>query len=407
MLQPVRAATPAGPGHTADLRDSVAAAARGDRAAFTRLVEAYGNAVCSISLAIVGDVAASEDVAQEAFVSAWQRIHTLRNPASFLPWLRQLARNAARGYRRSAVRRRRRVNEPGPAALERALAAAVDPAPDAPTAMAQEEERAAVATAIASAMAELPEDAREVVILFYREGRSIAQVAALLGLTEEAAKKRLSRARARLREDLAARLGDALDRCAPGAAFVAAVSAALTTGAPATATAAAALAEGADALGGTKAAGAGAGSGGSGAGAAKAVAAASIGAATGLVGVLVGFRHYWRRARDDEERRGIRRLAAANAAAVLALSLSVAWTSSQPGTVAGDAATTIFLAVMGWINLVWLPRRVIGRRLAAERAEDPVGAPRRQRRERVLGIASLCVGEAIVLVSLAWHLVSR
>jgi hypothetical protein len=241
-------------------------------------------------------------------------------------------------------------------------------------------------------------------VLFYREGQSVAQVAALLGLTEDATKQRLSRARTRLRADLAEKLGLALERTAPGSAFTAAVAAGLTTSASSSAAAAIAVGveSGAAASGsGAKAATA------AGLGAVKASAAAALGASTGLLGVLVGFRHYWRRARDDEERRGIKRMAIMNLAAVLALSATVLWTSRQPSEVAGDAAIAVFLAVMGWINLVWLPRSVIARRLADERASDPLDAPRRQRRERVLGVVGFCLGEAVVLISLASHLVAR
>jgi RNA polymerase sigma factor (sigma-70 family) len=384
-----------------DARTTVAAAAGGDPAAFARLVEHYGKTVCSIALAIVGDVTASEDVAQEVFLLAWRRLPTLRNPASFAPWLRQLARNAARTHMRGTSRRRR-IGEKASAELGREAAAAADPAPDAPTALAWEEERAALAAAIGAALAELPEDAREVVILFYREGRSLAQVAALLGLSQDAAKKRLSRARARLRADLADRLGDALERTAPGGAFAAALAGALAASVPANASAASA--------GGRYAAAGVKGAASTSAALAKvsaATAAGTLGAAAGLLGVLVGFRHYERLARDDEERRGIRRMAFWNAAAVLAVSLAVAGMSLRGDVVAGDLAMAVFLAIMGWINLVWLPRHVIGRRLALDRAADPIGAPRRQRRERILGVAGLCAGEIVVLVSAAWRLLAR
>jgi len=64
------------------------AAARGDRDAYGRIVAGCQSTVTSIALAIVRDVPASEDIAQEAFLSAWQHLRKLHNPASFLPWLR-------------------------------------------------------------------------------------------------------------------------------------------------------------------------------------------------------------------------------------------------------------------------------------------------------------------------------
>src|SRR4051794_5851125 len=80
---------------TANLELHVRAAAQGDAEAFARLVDASRTLVCSIALAILRDVEASQDVAQDVFLAAWRDLGKLRNPASFLPWLRQMTRNRA------------------------------------------------------------------------------------------------------------------------------------------------------------------------------------------------------------------------------------------------------------------------------------------------------------------------
>ena len=80
---------------SASVERDVMAAAGGDALAYARLVEQHQNLVSSIALAQVRDVAASEDVAQEVFLLAWAGLPRLRNPRSFLPWLRQLTRNRA------------------------------------------------------------------------------------------------------------------------------------------------------------------------------------------------------------------------------------------------------------------------------------------------------------------------
>jgi DNA-directed RNA polymerase specialized sigma24 family protein len=80
---------------TATLESDVLLAGKGDEAAFRRLVDSSANTVCSIALAIVRNVEASEDIAQEAFLTAWSNLRSLRNPSSFLPWLRQVTRNQA------------------------------------------------------------------------------------------------------------------------------------------------------------------------------------------------------------------------------------------------------------------------------------------------------------------------
>ncbi len=66
-----------------DLQPLVVAAAAGDREAFASLVQATQSTVCAITIAITGELASSEDVAQDVFVAAWTGIGQLRDPASF------------------------------------------------------------------------------------------------------------------------------------------------------------------------------------------------------------------------------------------------------------------------------------------------------------------------------------
>ena len=78
------------------LQTELPAATRGSQEAYGRIVHACQNTVTAIALAITRDVQASEDIAQEAFLKAWQQLDRLKNTASFLPWLRQITRNLAR-----------------------------------------------------------------------------------------------------------------------------------------------------------------------------------------------------------------------------------------------------------------------------------------------------------------------
>ena len=194
----------------ATLRDALPAARAGDAAAYGRIVTACQNTVTAVALAITRDVQASEDVAQEAFLNAWQHLDRLHNPDSFLPWVRQIARNLARDHLR-------RVGDrplDGPNA-ELAMAMAADPGPQ-PMHRVLDEEREATA---AELIAALPEDSREALVLFYREGQSSQQVALLLGITDAAVRKRLSRARQQVRDDLLRRFGEFARDSAPGATF--------------------------------------------------------------------------------------------------------------------------------------------------------------------------------------------
>lgn len=190
------------------------AARDGDAAAYGRIVSACQNTVTAVALAITRDVAASEDIAQDAFFNAWQRLDSLHSPDSFLPWLRQIARNLARDH----LRRYRDQPLDG-ANAELVLAVAADPGPQ-PMEHVLDGEREATA---AELIAALPEDSRETLLLFYREGQSSQQVATLLGITDAAVRKRLSRARQQIRDDLLSRFGEFARSSAPSAAFTAAV----------------------------------------------------------------------------------------------------------------------------------------------------------------------------------------
>lgn len=194
------------------------AARSGDRDAYGRIVRACQNTVTAVALAITRDVQASEDIAQEAFLGAWQHLERLHSPDSFLPWLRQIARNLARDH----LRRHRHTPLDGPNA-ELAMAMAADPGPQ-PMEQALSDEREMAASELISA---LPEDSRETLLLFYREGQSSQQVALLLGISDAAVRKRLSRARQLVRDELLRRFGEFAQGSAPSAAFSLAVVASL------------------------------------------------------------------------------------------------------------------------------------------------------------------------------------
>src|SRR5581483_11882536 len=123
----------------------VLAAQRGDQQAFARLVGTTCALVSSIALAIVRDPDLSRDVAQDVFLSAWRDIAKLRDPASFLPWLRQTTRHRAYHILRGLRRGRRRLVD---SRADELLAAAVDPRPDAHQRLTSIETRRLVAGVI-------------------------------------------------------------------------------------------------------------------------------------------------------------------------------------------------------------------------------------------------------------------
>jgi RNA polymerase sigma factor (sigma-70 family) len=349
------------------LGSDVGRAAAGDTGAFERLVEATKRVVTSITFAIMRDIAASEDVAQEVYVHAWRDLPKLKNQESFLPWLRQLARNKSL----ESLRARRRYDKrhgtwepsaaevPGPSE-KNALEAAIS-----------EEEKLVLREALAA----LPDDAREVLTLFYREGSSIKHVAELLDLTEAAVKKRLERARTALQAEVLARFEVLVRKTAPGATFTAGVLVAISLVVPSTAAAATAA----------------------GTAAAKTLpgvlfawlAPTALGIAGGLIGVFFGMRRFLRNAIDEQERRELVRFRNGNAAVVIVFTLALSgidlpWLRALGGggqAVAMVALMTLLCGYLAWAYHLRLPA-ILQRRHDRERALDPEGFAVRQRRER-------------------------
>ena len=385
------------------LRTELPAARRGSHEAYGRIVRACQNTVTAIALAITGDVQASEDIAQEAFLSAWQQLDRLRNSASFLPWLRQIARNLARDWLRAQAQRPLSGE-----AAEIAIGMAADPSPEPADRLLRGEAEAAAEDIISA----LPEDSREVLLLFYREGQSSRQVAALLGLSDEAVRKRLSRARASVREDLLQRFGGLARSTAPSAAFALAVAGALAPAAPVSATAA---------VVGSGVFGAGAGKLGAGGlatgGAAGGVAGGSLGliaqAMTGhpgflpgvvagtIAGGLMSALTWWYLARfcqtpreAEQVRRFMRLSAVTGALLLLCLMLAVVFGSGWIAV----AVAVVGLAVANYQYLVVL-RRIMDPILA-----HPANASRRSGYGYVMGAKAAWFGSAIALAAIVFAL---
>jgi RNA polymerase sigma factor (sigma-70 family) len=350
---------------TIALEGDVRAAMLGDADAYQRLVGRCANTVCSIALAIVRNVQASEDVAQEVFLVVWTSLRKLRNPASFLPWVRQVTRNQAHLWLRE--HRRETLDE-------EALAAAVDARPDPAASLLHDEERRLLAAVID----DLPEETREVVILYYREGSSVRQVGELLGLSEDAVKQRLSRARTRMREEMLRRFGGIVARTVPAAGFATVVGAAITASAPPVS---AAITIGAAKAGGGTVTSV----------LLLLVKGAGGGALAGVAGVIFGLRPLERTIFDKQERRELRRFKAAAIISVVLAAAGFTFTAPlRPHWFWMWAVYFAFAIALSYLYRIRLPR-ILERRFAAERAIDPT-AEARQRRQRRLSLIGLIVG---------------
>lgn len=346
------------------LGEQLPAAAGGDHAAYARIVAACQNPVTAIALAIVRDVPASEDIAQEAFLRAWQNLRRLQNPASFLPWLRQITRNLARDRLRAHRQSALEVLD-----ADHAILAAADPRPS-PCEQVIQDERAKVAAELISA---LPDDSREVVLLYYREDHSSQQVAALLGLTDAAVRKRLSRARASVREDLLERFGQFARASAPTAGFTAMVASALGIASPPAA--AAGIFASATAAAGAKTAGQVL------LGAAGSI---GIGLAGAFAGIWLGLRGQLKGAIDPAERAALIRSGVVSGLACVGFLIAMVLVARyDDGWRWATAATIAFMAVVFHQAIIVQPR-ILARRHALQALHDPLAAARRRRRERIV-----------------------
>jgi RNA polymerase sigma factor (sigma-70 family) len=155
------------------------ASKRGEHAAFGALVERYQNVVSAVSYSRTRDQALSEDVAQETFLAAWRQLDQLREAGRLKSWLCGIARNLARKARRRTSRETTTDVVEG--------VASENPYEDVCEAQAER--------VVGEALARIPENYRDVLVLYYREHRSIKDVARLLDLSEAAALQRLSRGR--------------------------------------------------------------------------------------------------------------------------------------------------------------------------------------------------------------------
>lgn len=159
----------------------IAAARRGDSRAFAALVDAHQQAVRGSLRRFTGHWADADDIAQEAFVTAWRKLNAFEGRSSFRSWVSGIGFRIARDARRSHNRASTRDND---------WQAQQDDVEDG----APLEDR----LALADAMAALPQEQRAAVSLCLGEGFSHAEAAAILKLPLGTVKSYVSRGRERL-----------------------------------------------------------------------------------------------------------------------------------------------------------------------------------------------------------------
>ncbi len=175
------------PGPPAAVGELVAAARDGSESAFRSLYEGSVDRVYALCLRLAADPALAEELTQDVFVRAWEKLDTFRGESAFSTWLHRLAVNVALTERRARGRREARVS------LGSDLANLDRPARIAAPGIRMDLERA---------IASLPAGARAVFVLHDIEGYQHEEIAEMSGVAAGTSKAQLFRARRLLREML-------------------------------------------------------------------------------------------------------------------------------------------------------------------------------------------------------------
>ncbi len=150
----------------------------GDPHAFTQLVERHRDRLWAISLRTLGDPEEAADALQDALISAFRHASSFRGEAAVTTWLHRIVVNAC------LDRLRRRAARPAVPLGDRDVVWGRDPQGQVDTALA-----------VRAALAELPPEQREALVLVDMEDLPVAEAARMLGVPEGTVKSRCSRGR--------------------------------------------------------------------------------------------------------------------------------------------------------------------------------------------------------------------
>ena len=173
-----------------DQEHIIARARRGDADAFEQLVAAYRNQVFRLALRMCGNEADADEVAQEAFLSAWKGLPNFRGESRLSTWLYQLTTHAAIGLLRRDIRQAAAED------IDGITGADGGPSPQ------QQVERAETRREVRSALMQLPEEYRQVLVLRFMQELSYEEIGQTLKLPAGTVKSRVNRAKAQLKDIL-------------------------------------------------------------------------------------------------------------------------------------------------------------------------------------------------------------
>ena len=160
----------------------VALAASGDQRAFERIYRQHVARIHSLARRMLGGEGDPDELTQDIFVRAWERLGTYRGEAAFGTWLHRLAVNAILNWRRSEASSRGRVDDGVDAELLEGARQAAGEDLD-----------------LEGAIRRLPPGARQVFVLHDVQGFKHEEIATMTGVTAGTSKAQLHRARMLLR----------------------------------------------------------------------------------------------------------------------------------------------------------------------------------------------------------------
>ena len=167
----------------------------GDDTAFSVLVKKYQRSVHALAWRKIGDFHIAEDITQDTFLKAYQRLSTLKKPQRFASWLYVIAANHCSTWLRKKRLWTQSLEETNSTQLEKATYSGyVIEENEQETAEAQRE-------VVKKLLAKLQESERTVVTLYYLGGMTYEEISEFLGVSVAAIKNRLYRARNRLKKE--------------------------------------------------------------------------------------------------------------------------------------------------------------------------------------------------------------
>ena len=161
---------------------------------YANLLKKYWKLIVVLASSRTGDRRAAEDIAQETFIRAFRSLHNLDKPVAFLGWLLRIARNLVTDHLRSRTPPMEEIDAAGDVAVHLTRREIPD--------FQRKVEEAEEVGLILSAMSEIPEKYREVVVLRYLQGLDGKAMARLLGEPEGTIRNRLFRALEKIRGTL-------------------------------------------------------------------------------------------------------------------------------------------------------------------------------------------------------------